>query len=270
LKKFFAPLLEEIDLLLMSSEVDAERIRVMGAPQERVKVTGNTKFDAALGEIPEGAEREMRALLDIGQEEPVLVAGSTHPGENEVVLAAYEKLLKRFSNLILIIVPRHVEKTPQILSLLRDRGMDAPFLRSSSDNGERRNGRRVVVVDRTGELFRVFSLATVVFVGGSLVPKGGQNILEPAAWGKVVLFGPSMEDFREARDTLMRCGAGIEVHGANDLTQRAATLLADPTTTDDLGNSGRRAVLAHKGSAVRNAELLEALMSRLTSANPPR
>ena len=268
LRRFFAPLLEKLDLLLMSSEVDAERIQAMGAPRGKVKVTGNTKFDAALGEIPVAAQQEMRGLFDISESEQVLVAGSTHPGENEVVLEAYEKLLKRFPDLILIIVPRHVEKTPQILSLMRDRGIESPFLRSSADNGERRNGRRVVVVDRTGELFRIFSLATVVFVGGSLVPRGGQNILEPAAWGKVVLFGPSMEDFREARDILTKCGAGIEVRGAEELAQRAEALLADTGRADDLGNAGRKAVLAHKGSAGRNADLLATLIRRPIRTEP--
>lgn len=260
LKRFFAPLLEKIDLLLMSSEVDADRIATMGALRDRVKVTGNTKFDAALGEIPEGDEHGMRTLLDIAEDEAVLVAGSTHPGENEMVLTAYEKLLKRFPNLILIIVPRHVEKTPQILALMRDRGMEAPFLRSTADEGERRNGRRVVVVDRTGELFRIYSLASVVFIGGSLVPRGGQNILEPAAWGKVVLFGPSMEDFREARDILVRCRAGVEVHGPADLALSAGAMLADARKADDLGSIGRNAVLAHKGSAGRSADLLMTLV----------
>lgn len=261
LRKFFSPLLERIDLFLMSSGVDADRIRMMGAPQERVRITGNTKFDAALGEIPEGAEAAMRRLLDIGRDELVLVAGSTHPGENEIVLKAYEELRKRFPHLILIIVPRHVEKTPQILTFMKDYGMQPPYLRSSADQGERRDGRQTVLVDRTGELFRIFSLATVVFVGGSLVPKGGQNILEPAAWGKVILFGPSMEDFREARDTLVRSGAGIQVNSAEDLSRRVADILADPEKAHRLGSSGREAVLAHKGSAQRNAALLAALIN---------
>ena len=140
----------------------------------------------------------MRELLGIDPGTRTLVAGSTHPGEHEIVLAAYEELAKTFPDLVLILVPRHVEKTPLILSLMNERGMEAPFLRSAADRGEKRDGRNVVIVDRTGELFQVFSLATVVFMGGSLVPRGGQNILEPAAWGKVVLFGPSMEDFRDA------------------------------------------------------------------------
>jgi 3-deoxy-D-manno-octulosonic-acid transferase len=260
-RKFFAPTLERIDLFLMSSELDGQRIRDMGVPEDRIRITGNTKFDAALANTPRESEQRMREILDIQPGELVFIAGSTHPGENEIVLEAYEKLLESFPGLILIVVPRHVEKTLQIVNIIEERGMERPFLRSSADEGERRNGRQVVIVDRTGELFQVFSLASVVFMGGSLVPKGGQNILEPAAWGKVVLFGPSMEDFRDAKEILVRTGAGSEIHRVNDLAAHVSAFLSDPEKTALLGRTGLDELAMHTGSARRTAEALAVLLA---------
>jgi len=256
LRFFFSPTLEEIDLFLMASDLDAARITEMGASRDRVQVTGNTKFDAALGKLPTEAEAQVRRILDLEEQVPVLVAGSTHPGENELILDAFGLLSKEFPDLVLILVPRHVERTPEVLEAIRQRNMPKPFLRTGADRGEQRNGRRIVIVDRTGELYRVYSVASVVFVGGSLVPKGGQNILEPAAWGKVVLFGPSMEDFREAQDLLMKTGAGIEVSGVSDLVNRVREVLSDRETWTKTGVAGREAILKHVGSAQKSAGYL--------------
>lgn len=260
LKAVFAETLGSIDLFLMSSDRDRERITAMGAREECVHVTGNTKFDAALGQIPVDAEAEVRCMYDVSDACKVLVAGSTHPGEHEIVLDAYNALLEKHPDLILVLVPRHVEKTHLIISAMKERNMEEAFLRSSIDAGQRRNGQKVIIVDRTGELYRVFSLASVVFIGGSLVPKGGQNILEPVAWGKMVLFGPSMEDFREARDIIVRTGAGAVVSGVADLTARVDAILSDPETSKIRGSQGRSEILKHVGSARKNAELLTGLL----------
>jgi 3-deoxy-D-manno-octulosonic-acid transferase len=139
--------------------------------------------------------------------------------------------------------------------------MRAPFLRSSVDEGSKRQDEQVIIVDRMGELFQVFSVASAVFMGGSLVPKGGQNILEPAAWGKVALFGPSMEDFRDARDILMRTGAGMEVSTGSDLVAKVTEVLSEPKKADQLGKKGREEILRHVGSAKKNAEILTRLIA---------
>jgi len=260
LKSLFSRTLESIDLFLMSSDFDGQRIAEMGAPRERIAVTGNTKFDAALEKLPTDAGAQVRRMFDLDDSTRVLVAGSTHPGEHEIVLEAYATLAAKYPDLVLILVPRHVEKTPLIQSALRSRRMGPAFLRSAVESGERRGDRRIIIVDRMGELFRVYSIASVVFMGGSLVPRGGQNIVEPAAWGKMVLFGPSMEDFREAREILMRTGAGIEVTGAGDLVARIDAILSDPATYGTLAGNGSREILKHVGSARKNAESLSRLL----------
>ena len=264
LKRLFSSTLARIDLFLMASEIDAERIEAMGAARDRIHVTGNTKFDAALGRVPVEAEDRIREMFDLHAGSRVLVAGSTHPGEHEVVLDAYNALKDTYPDLILILVPRHAEKTHLILDAMKDRHMPSPLLRSAVDNGDKRNDRQVVIVDRTGELFQVFSVASAVFIGGSLVPKGGQNILEPAAWGKVVLFGPSMEDFREARDILVAAGAGIQVSGVGDLTHQLERIMSDPESAAARGETGRKAILKHVGSARRNAEMLAGLLKTVS------
>ncbi|MFZ5868086.1 MAG: 3-deoxy-D-manno-octulosonic acid transferase [Thermodesulfobacteriota bacterium] len=260
LKPFFSSTLRAIDLFLMSSELDAERIVKMGAAAERVSVTGNTKFDAVLGQTDPDMEARMRALLEIEPETMALIAGSTHPGEDEIVLKAYETARAAFPELVLVLAPRHAERSQDLVALVDSMRLGPPFLRTSAENGEKRDGRKVVIVDRMGELFQIYSLASVVFMGGSLVPKGGQNILEPAAWGRPVLFGPSMEDFREARDILVRTGAGIEVRTGRDLSRRVIEALSNLERTSAVGARARTEVLKHAGSARRNAQALIELL----------
>jgi len=265
---WFAPMLDEIDLFLMSSDTDGHRIREIGAPPDRIQITGNSKFDAALGEFPADSEARMRELFNLAPGAKVFVAGSTHPGEHEVVLDAYSRLLERFPDLILIVVPRHVERTPSIIAAMEERNMRAPFLRSSVDRGSRRRDEQVIIVDRIGELSQVFSIATAVFMGGSLVPKGGQNILEPAAWGKVVLFGPYMDDFRDARDFLVSAGAGMQVSTGSDLVKRVTEVLSQPAKAELLGKKGREEILRHVGSAGKNAEMLTRLLTHGRIVSP--
>ncbi len=175
LRRFFVSTLDAIDLFLMASELDAQRVAQMGAADDRIVITGNTKFDACLHDTLANSQQRLREMLDLDASSMVWVAGSTHSGEHEAVLDVYGKLAQKFPELVLILAPRHVERTPSIISAIQERSMEPPMLLSSAEAGERRNGRKVVIVDKTGELFEIFSLASAVFVGGSLVPKGGQK-----------------------------------------------------------------------------------------------
>lgn len=256
LRSLFSKTLNEIDLFLMSSELDGMRIIEMGAPGSRVHVTGNTKFDAVNSEMDQSAPERISKMLDLDREARVLVAGSTHPGEDEAVLDAYRALRRNFADLFLIIVPRHVERSQEVVSLVVAKGLPEPFLRSDVDKGSSRGDRPIVVWDRTGELRDVYSVASVVFVGGSLVKKGGQNIIEPAIWEKIVVFGPSMEDFRDARDILQQCGSGLEVSSVEELRSACEKILGDPGSHRVIGARGREALLRHAGSAARNAQFI--------------
>lgn len=258
---FISSLLDKIDSFLMISEADRQRILKMGAPIERVKVVGNTKFDAALRNVSDDILIEARTTLDLDEDSSVFFAGSTHPGEHEMILECFQKLLNDFPNLILIIAPRHVETVPSILAAIKERKLGMPFLRSGQKLGERRGLRNIVILDTTGELFKFYSIASVVFVGGSLVPKGGQNILEPVAWGKRVFFGPSMEDFRDARDLLIKVGAASEVQDIKELYGLICGALNDLNLSKELGKHGRDELKRNSGSAKTTAKILFDLIS---------
>lgn len=260
-RSLISKMLDKIDVFLMVSEADRERILKMGAPYERVKVVGNTKFDAALRNISEDVLNETRSSLDINEHHKVLVAGSTHPGEHEQILDCFQLLLDDFPELILAIAPRHIETIPSILTAIRERKLQEPFFRSSKKSGESRGSRNIVILDTTGELFKFYSVATVVYVGGSLVPKGGQNILEPVAWGKRVFFGPSMEDFRDAKDFLLDIGAAGQAKDVQELRVQISQALKDLKHTTHLGRLGRDELNRHSGSAKATAGLLFDLIS---------
>ncbi len=256
-----AKIMEPIDMFLMASETDKYRILKMGAHPDRVRVVGNTKFDAAIRSVSEDTQEQSRIILNLKESDKVWVAGSTHPGEHEIVLDCFQRLLKTFPELILIIAPRHTETISSILSAIRERGLETPFMRSSFDLGQRRRSQNIVILDTTGELLRFYSVASVVFVGGSLVPKGGQNILEPVAWGKKVLFGPSMEDFRDARDLLVKVGAAVETSNGEELFNSLIKSLDDMKQSAVMGRLGLEELAGHSGSAKTVATMLYDVVS---------
>ena len=143
-----------------------------------------------------------------------------------------------------------------MLSLANDEGFDDCITMTEINRGERRAGRRIIIVDVIGELFKAYSLATMVFCGGSLVPRGGQNILEPAAWGKVVLYGSSMEDFMDEREKLEMAGGGITVRDGNELLNEMLKLMGDPETLRMKGEAGREMVASSTGAARKYAEMI--------------
>jgi 3-deoxy-D-manno-octulosonic-acid transferase len=156
----------------------------------------------------------------------------------------------------LIIIPRHIERGQLVLGMAKDRGFEDVIAMKEIVNGRRRIGERVIVVDMIGELFAMYSLATVVFCGGSLVPRGGQNILEPAAWGKVIFHGPFMDDFRDEKDLLEKSGAGVTVRNAEDLLKGIMKVLSDPESLAKRGEKGRHMVIANMGAAERYTDLI--------------
>jgi 3-deoxy-D-manno-octulosonic-acid transferase len=173
-------LLEHFDVLMMRADDEAERALQLGAPRDRLHVTGNTKFDALAVSVPEAEDAGLRAALGLSGGR-LWVCGSTHEGEEGPLLDVYAGLRRDFPDLRLVLAPRYVERSGRVLALARERGLPS---RLRSDGG---GGEAVMILDTIGELVRVYQLATVVFVGGSFTSRGGQNILEPAACGKPAL-----------------------------------------------------------------------------------
>ncbi len=265
LRRFFKPTLNCVDLFLMSSNLDSQRIQKMGAEPKKVMVTGNTKIDAAFVNPENIGDQGWLKALEL-DDSPVFVLGSVHPQESRTLLNAYKGLLKKYPDMILIIAPRHVEKTSIFVSHIKAEGLEEPDLLSQLLENSARRKSGIIILDLIGKLFTVYSIASVVFMGGSLAPKGGQNIIEPAAWGKFILFGPSMEDFREAKAALLRCSAAVEVETEEDIVKAVDLALSDPERTKKLGQMGRDAIMKHAGSSQKTAVLISAALNWLKKA----
>ncbi len=249
--------LADIDLFLMREDEEAERVLGLGASLERVWVTGNTKFDALAAPAHAHEDADLRRALAIPHKAPVLIAGSTHEGEEEQLLDVYKRLLKDYPELRLVIAPRYIDRAGRIVALAQQAGLSAG-LRSQ----ENPFGGRVVVLDTIGELSRAYRLATAVFVGGSFTTRGGQNILEPAAQGRPVLFGPHMENFHDSVQVLVGRG-GIQVNDPDHLYRLLAELLSRPDTLADLGELAKATVLQVSGASSRNVDHFERLLTTL-------
>lgn len=253
---FWTRVLRELDFAGMISDVDAARLKNIGMNSVKVSVLGNAKYDGLASMVSPALQQDISRRLNIRENERFFVAGSTHPGEDEIVIHVYKKLLERYSDFNLIIVPRHIERTRDIIRLLTEANLSDIVTLSEINNGKQRNHERIILIDVIGELFKVYSLASVVYCGGSLVPKGGQNILEAAAWGKVIFYGPSMEDFSAEKDLLEAAGCGMTIKDGTELLQGIMKMLENPEELKRRGEKGKEVVQANVGASARYADLI--------------
>ena len=247
-------------LLSMISMSDAQRILSMGAESKKVIVGGNAKYDLLVEEATSELSKSMAAIYKIDDSYPVFIAGSTREGEEEIIIEAYLNLLANYPGIILIIAPRHIERCRNIGSILRSYNLNY-CLRSNLENDIKKDSSvNVILVDIHGDLFGLYSLGTIIFCGASLVPLGGQNIVEAAVWGKPVMYGPSMEDFLEAKALLERAGAGFRVKDGDELVKTATWLLENPDEAYRLGMRARKEIESNIGSAKKQIESIFRLM----------
>lgn len=241
--------LRRIDCFLMRSDEEAERVLALGAAPDRVWVTGNTKFDALVLDGPTGREEALRVEMGLDPDRPVFMAGSTHEGEEELLLGVFAELRDRHPGLQLVVAPRYVERAGRIMAAAAEIGLSVRLRSGGAAAGH----ADVTVVDTIGELAAAYRLASLVFVGGSFVTRGGQNVLEPAAQGKPVLFGPHMENFKDSVQVLQGRG-GLQVSSREQLLRVADELLSRPDQLDELGALARGSVGAIRGASARNVE----------------
>lgn len=246
--------LRGLDALLMRSEAEAERAIALGAPKDRVTITGNTKFD--LVGRPGGGDElaELRAAFGVG-DEPIWVAGSTHEGEEEALLGIFRTLRAEFPRLRMLLAPRYPERAGRVASIARGLGFEVALRTQSSRATPAPAGTPVLVLDTIGELLDAYGLATVVFVGGSFVPRGGQNILEPAGQGKPVLYGPNMANFADSLEVLQGRG-GIQLGSYAELEGVLRSLLEREGECERLGLMAQDSVRKVSGASARDAEIL--------------
>lgn len=250
IRRWLAPLLTLPARFLMQSGVYAVRIRELGAPPERVQVTGNMKFDSlrTITPDPELAGKIRAAWGPSGSQ--ALVAGSTMPGEEDILAGVFLRLRRDFPELRLLVAPRHPERFAAAGQAFLQRGIAVRY--RSELSAAASVPADVILLDSIGELTALYSLAEVVFIGGTLVPAGGHNILEPAAAGRPVVVGPSMENFREIRELFQRREALLTVAGAAELEDLLRRLLASPAECNRIGALGRQLVDENMGAARRN------------------
>lgn len=250
------PILENFDAFCMQSQGDAERIRRMGAHPDRVAVTGNLKFDLQVPSPGSEAIGVLRRSFRLPPELPVWVAGSTHAGEEEAVVDAFRQLCENGREIVLVLVPRHPERCRMVAQMLAGRGISVQLRSRIEERLEPLRPGEVLLVDSLGEMLKFYAVADLVFVGGSLVPVGGHNVLEASAMEKPVLFGPHMQNFKEIAGLLLASGGGLQVDGPLELTSTVERLLASPDSRRAMGEAGNVLFRQNAGATRHTLEVI--------------
>lgn len=254
--RIFKHVLSLIDFAGMQSQKDAERVLALGARPDVVEVCGNVKFDSAPPAPTAETVRKLRAELQIDEDAAVIIAGSTHEGEEAALLEIYQKILPRFERVRLVLAPRHPERFDGVESTIRAAGF--AVRRKSRARGADDSARdAVILLDTVGDLAQLYSLASISFVGGSLAKVGGHNIIEPASMGSPVLFGPHMHHFEDVKEAFVSAKAAVCVRDEIELLNTTVDLLENPRKAKALGEAGKSVVDANRGATDRYYEALK-------------
>lgn len=251
-------MLSMVDMYLVQNETYARRLRELGVAPERVRVTGSVKFDTLSTDLDPARRRRLREEMGVSDADTLIIGGSTHEGEEAALLEAWRELAESNPRIRLLIVPRHRTRFAAVRSAVEAKGFDV-FRRSELAGGGRPMGSEVLLGDTMGELEDLYEAADVAFVGGSLIPHGGQNILEPAARGVPVIFGPSMENFSEAGEMLVREGAAVRISGAGELVGALGGYL-DKDRARRASEAARKAVLSAQGASAATVEAIKEVL----------
>jgi 3-deoxy-D-manno-octulosonic-acid transferase len=237
------------------SITDAARLHDLGADPDRLGVVGNLKFDMAVPPQLHGEAQTLRAHW--GSARPVWIAASTHDGEEMPVLKAHAEVLRRFPDALLLLAPRHPERFKPVVLACRSFGFAT---RTRSEDGTAEQDTQCFVVDTLGELLRFYAASDVAFVGGSLVPIGGHNVLEPAALSVPVIVGPKMFNFAEITVSLIEAGAVVQIAEGDELGGTVTRLLTDPALREAIGKAGRAAFEREQGGVLRTLGIIERVL----------
>jgi 3-deoxy-D-manno-octulosonic-acid transferase len=244
------------------SEADAERLIALKAAPEKIRVCGNVKYDLEPLAEPERIRRDWQRRLGLAVDTPVLVAGSTHGGEELLLLKVWRELKRGLPGLVLILAPRHLGRLETVGAELAAAGAEFDLLSRVKKNGRQHD---LVVVDTMGVLASLYAVATFIFCGGSLVNRGGHNIMEAAAWGRPVLYGPSMKDFADAKTLLEAGGGGFQVADGAELLIRIKELAADPAFYRQAAAGAGQTALSQRGAAAMQLQPVLAAIRRLVA-----
>jgi len=262
---FMRRVLQDVDRFCVQSDESARRFIALGADPSKVVVTGSLKFDSLdhTGQL-RGRDRVLR-YFRLPSTRPVIVAGSTMKGEEPAVLKAFRRVRATSPTAMLVLAPRHPERFGEVEQLCRNEGWKTSRRTELAIDAEPRAD--IVVVDTIGELAALYQVATAVFVGGSLVPTGGHNVLEPAVFGKPIVFGPHMENFREISEAFVSAGAAVQLDDEGQLETVLIDLLGDPVRRARLGAAARALVEANRGAKDKTMTVIEALVQPASPSN---
>ncbi|MGQ9879952.1 MAG: 3-deoxy-D-manno-octulosonic acid transferase [Armatimonadota bacterium] len=255
---FFSRVLRHVDAICTQSEEDARRFCLIGALPDRVHITGNTKFDQAAVGAQEVDVDALRQDLGIPAGAPVLVVGSTRaPEEERLIAEAYRRLREEFPTLCIVWAPRHVEKAEAVAEVLRQEGFHPWFRTQGAPNVPQEQ----IVLDTFGELGKVYAVGDIAVIGGSFVPLGGQNLLQPLAHGKPVIHGPHMQNFRDVAGMARQAGVSWTASNSSELVEYASRLLRDVHLREEVARRARMLIAEQQGASHRTVELVKMLLS---------
>jgi len=232
---------------------DAERFKALGVKPENISTLGNVKYDSLDTSGTSQVGMNFRQYLQVTNDQPVLVAGSTRTGEDELLLSAFKELWNYQDDMILVLAPRHLNRLEKLTACLNDIDIDFHLW---SALGKNERAAKVIILDTMGELAQVYSAATLVFCGGSLVNIGGHNPLEAAAWGKPIIYGPYMQNVADVREMLEPQGAGFTVNSAQEITKIVRHFLDNPAEYEKAAQMAKKVVTQCQGAAQRQAKLV--------------
>ncbi len=250
-RPFARRMFNALDSCMMQSDLDRDRLLEIGVEEQKVKAVGNIKFDRDWVPMDEEEYEHLLNTLNLESENDIWVAGSTHPGEEDIILDAFGRLRRFFPFLRLIIAPRRVERAEDINRLVMDKGSKSVLKTQIPMKGE---PYEILILDTIGELERIYGIAKISFVGGSLTPIGGHNLLEPASFGRPVLFGPHTDNFVLMSQLLIEAGGGMRVRDGEDLFETMKGLLSDPDKSNRMGRKAKEFVETSRGALGRVME----------------
>ena len=239
-KAMLRPVLKMVNIFIMQSDADSKRIICLGAQASSVKVSGNMKFDSAVSiDTVDKKDKDLMQMLGISDDDKLFIAGSTHPGEEEIVLSVYSELKRKFDNIRLLLAPRHIERANELEGLIKKYGFTPVKVSQLSTMNHELSTSNVFLLDTMGQLKDLYAIVFAVFIGGSMVKKGGQNMIEPAVFKKPILFGPHTSNFRGIADLFIKKEAALLVKDKASLKSALEKLLNEPDRADRLGKSAR-------------------------------